>query len=214
MGSNEIQERMSADIKMKQIKKRRSTNIFKVALFMMRSGKSSRKTAVPADVASKSLWRKLFGSTTTTLRLENGNKDGHSIPTAKAAAIVPEDDDDKKQLPPIAASLAVVNVKPAVVAPDVKVVEKAIVPHLENSQSSPSYASSSCGSEASRYASAMNLRDLDACDEEDEKKNDNAADDDDDDDCEFDDSAGDSMIDVKAEMFIAQFYEQMRLQNT
>jgi len=61
-------------------------------------------------------------------------------------------------------------------------------------------ASSSSGSEESigRYMSAVNLRDLDRGEDEDDEA--------------CNDQGGDEMIDFKAEVFIAQFYEQMRLQ--
>lgn len=62
--------------------------------------------------------------------------------------------------------------------------------------------SSSCGT-MSQYASALNLRDLDNCDDEEE-----------DPDEVFDAITGDEMIDAKAEEFIAQFYKQIQLQNT
>lgn len=62
---------------------------------------------------------------------------------------------------------------------------------------SPCFSSSS-GDSMSRYASAQNLQELDR-----EGGGGN------DDDCDY---GGDEMIDAKAEVFIAQFYEQMRLQ--
>lgn len=60
---------------------------------------------------------------------------------------------------------------------------------------SPGGAMSSSSSEdsMSRYASAVNLQELDPTNEEDE-------------------NAGDDMIDAKAEEFIAQFYKQIKLQ--
>ncbi|KAJ9187838.1 hypothetical protein P3X46_003253 [Hevea brasiliensis] len=69
---------------------------------------------------------------------------------------------------------------------------------------SPAYASaasSSCG--MSQYASATNLQELDQVDECEENEEENGL---------YDDTGGDEMIDVKAEQFIAQFYQQMRLQ--
>ncbi|XP_059436218.1 uncharacterized protein LOC132169155 [Corylus avellana] len=69
---------------------------------------------------------------------------------------------------------------------------------------SQSGASSSSCSEASvsRYASAANLAELDRSED----------DDDDDHEAYRDCSGGDEMIDVKADVFIARFYEQMKLQ--
>ncbi|KAL9669813.1 hypothetical protein QQ045_007362 [Rhodiola kirilowii] len=190
---------LPTDAKMKQIKMRRTTNIFKVALFMLRRGKKSSKSSMHTDVASKGLWRKLLGAT-RPLHLEDKKSSSPSAPhpaATKAATIVPEDDQ-----PPQPAPLALINVEPAFITVEE---EKTIVPlPRDNPQGSPSSASTSSGCEESRYASALNLRELDICDEEDDEEED----------CQFDDSAGDSMIDVKAEMFIAQFYEQMRLQNS
>ncbi|KAK2649591.1 hypothetical protein Ddye_017080 [Dipteronia dyeriana] len=53
----------------------------------------------------------------------------------------------------------------------------------------------------SQYASALNLQELDVCTEDEEE-----------DDMHYDEDGGDEMIDTKAEQFINNFYEQMRLQ--
>ena len=64
-------------------------------------------------------------------------------------------------------------------------------------------ASASASSETmSQYASASNLQDLDEQEE-----------DEDDPDKVFDAIGADDMIDAKAELFILQFYQQMRRQN-
>lgn len=55
----------------------------------------------------------------------------------------------------------------------------------------------------SRYASATNLRDLDPNSDDHETEYNQI---------NYDENGGDEMIDAKAEEFIAQFYEQMRLQ--
>lgn len=68
------------------------------------------------------------------------------------------------------------------------------------SSPAPSYMSST--GTMSRYASAVNLQELDVCDSEKEEDPDEV----------FDAITGDDMIDVKAEEFINQFYQQMRLQ--
>ncbi|CAK9183081.1 unnamed protein product [Ilex paraguariensis] len=65
---------------------------------------------------------------------------------------------------------------------------------------SPSVYSVS-GDTVSQYASANNLQELDDDDEEDDP------------DQVFDTIGADEMIDTKAESFIAQFYQQMRIQN-
>lgn len=61
-----------------------------------------------------------------------------------------------------------------------------------------SMASSSSVDGMSQYASALNLQELDTSEESTGEYNDNG---------------GDEMIDVKAEEFINQFYEDMRIQN-
>ncbi|RAL42070.1 unnamed protein product [Cuscuta campestris] len=63
---------------------------------------------------------------------------------------------------------------------------------------SPSHVSSCGSSTMSRYASATNLQDLDAAGSDPDEV--------------FDAIEGDEMIDVKAEEFIARFYQQMKLQ--
>ncbi|KAH0641214.1 hypothetical protein KY285_037800 [Solanum tuberosum] len=68
---------------------------------------------------------------------------------------------------------------------------------------SPTPSTSSIGT-MSQYASANNLQDLYNDDDEEEEEEDP--------DQVFDAIGGDDMIDAKAENFIAQFYEQMRLQ--
>ncbi|GAB4830552.1 hypothetical protein Ancab_020316 [Ancistrocladus abbreviatus] len=66
-------------------------------------------------------------------------------------------------------------------------------------------SSSTAGDQMSRYASAMNLQELDVDD-------DNVYNEESDNDAYYDGIEGDKMIDVKAEQFIAQFYQQMKLQ--
>lgn len=76
---------------------------------------------------------------------------------------------------------------------------------VQSSVSQSGVSSSSCSeASVSRYASVANLEELDRSEDDD---------DDDDDDAAYNDcDGGDEMIDVKADMFIARFYEQMRLQ--
>ncbi|XP_038906029.1 uncharacterized protein LOC120091932 [Benincasa hispida] len=67
-------------------------------------------------------------------------------------------------------------------------------------------SSSSVDGMSSRYASAINLHELDQNDQDDENENSGKV---------YANMKGeDEMIDVKAEMFIAQFYVQMRLQRS
>jgi hypothetical protein len=83
-------------------------------------------------------------------------------------------------------------------------VSSPLVEHYEDVLPSPTASSSSSSDDSmSRYASAVNLPELD------KSNNDDDDDDDDEDDASY---GGDEMIDVKAEEFIAHFYEQMKLQ--
>ncbi|GAB4841741.1 hypothetical protein Ancab_022463 [Ancistrocladus abbreviatus] len=78
-----------------------------------------------------------------------------------------------------------------------------VAPNTPFHESSSAY-SSAVSDQMSRYASAMNLQELDddgGCDEETDN------------DGYYDGIEGDEMIDAKAEEFIAQFYQQMRLQH-
>ncbi|KAF5745902.1 hypothetical protein HS088_TW06G00067 [Tripterygium wilfordii] len=81
-------------------------------------------------------------------------------------------------------------------------IEEAFTPPL--SPAIPSSSSSVDGG-MSQYASAVNLQELDRCDEDDEGEDDEEE--------VYADGLGDAMIDEKAEEFIAHFYEVMRLQN-
>ncbi|KAI4387238.1 hypothetical protein MLD38_005083 [Melastoma candidum] len=67
---------------------------------------------------------------------------------------------------------------------------------------SPDFSSSASEGTMSRYASAINLRELGETDDNDNKEGNGR-----------DDDGGDKMIDLKAEDFIARFYEEMRIQN-
>lgn len=82
-----------------------------------------------------------------------------------------------------------------------------VLPPPQSPHPSCSSGASSCDDSMSRYASAVNLQELldrgydnDEEDEEDEENVHEGG------------NGGDEMIDTKAEEFIAQFYEQMRLQ--
>ncbi|KAJ6674982.1 COTTON FIBER PROTEIN [Salix viminalis] len=66
----------------------------------------------------------------------------------------------------------------------------------------PKSTAGSSSGQTSQYASAQNLQELD--DQRDE---------DDEDDSYYDDKYGDEMIDMKAEEFIAKFYDQMKFQH-
>ncbi|KAF2304753.1 hypothetical protein GH714_037831 [Hevea brasiliensis] len=77
-------------------------------------------------------------------------------------------------------------------------------PEVYKAPISPAYTSATSSSNGmSQYESATSLQELDQLDKSEENDEDNG----------FDNKGGDEMIDVKAEQFIAQFYQQMRLQN-
>ncbi|KAK3194218.1 hypothetical protein Dsin_025528 [Dipteronia sinensis] len=90
---------------------------------------------------------------------------------------------------------------PAPVTPMIEHYEDVFSPKFIASPSTP--CSSVDG--MSQYASALNLQELDVCTEDEEENEDE-------DDMHYDEDGGDEMIDTKAEEFINNFYEQMRLQ--
>lgn len=94
------------------------------------------------------------------------------------------------------------------------VAEVVVVPPEETSPAyNPKYAASTCSSSSgggmSRYDSAQSLYDLDDHDDDDDHEEGMM----DDGDAYYDGLEGDEMIDAKADMFIAKFYQQMRLQH-
>ncbi|MCH94747.1 hypothetical protein A2U01_0015712 [Trifolium medium] len=158
---------------------KRSKNIFKVALLMMRGhSRKSTKAVFPVEDESKSIWRKIVGSmrpmhlqsNQSPPRIINGENNLKKVVIEKNnnVDIQGEDGFDYER-------------------------ESSLSP----SPDSRRYASAT----NSLYASAVGLNEMVEEEKEEEIVNkDNIGDD------------GDDMIDAKAEEFIAQFYQEMRLQ--
>ncbi|EXB95705.1 hypothetical protein L484_007455 [Morus notabilis] len=177
-------------------KRRGAMQLIKVALFMLRrrSGKANSVNVV----ASRGMWNRLVGSI-RPLHLQNNGSPRQNSSHNPKNSIIPEVQDQRND---------------DVISNITSILQQPMSPAASSSYSSSassghdgmsSYASvGNLQDLESRYTSAVNLRDLDSsCEEEEEERE-----------CgyRYDENGGDEMIDVKAEEFIAQFYEQMRLQ--
>ncbi|GAV57020.1 DUF761 domain-containing protein [Cephalotus follicularis] len=156
-------------------RKRGPMQFVRVALYMLRkkSGKSSK--SIHVDVAANDILKNLVGSM-RPLHLQSDQ----SPPTCiEPVAVAPK--------------------------PEPEIIEEVFTPPMSpcvsNETSSSSVASSV--DSMSRYASAVNLEDLDKNNDSDDEEEEGHV---------YGNNGGDEMIDVKAEEFIARFYEQMRLQ--
>ncbi|XP_023004875.1 uncharacterized protein LOC111498054 [Cucurbita maxima] len=146
--------------------------IFKVALLMLR--RRSNKSKATVDTGSdKSVWRQLVGSM-RPLHVQ-GNE---SPPTISLPPLKP-----KKNLEELPTTCS-------------------LSPSSPSSLLSFTRTSRSSSFGTSKYASAINLQELEGRNDDDNDKN-----------VIEDDNGGDEMIDAKAEEFITQFYEQMRRQH-
>ncbi|KAI3980684.1 hypothetical protein MKX01_025249 [Papaver californicum] len=165
-------------------KKRSRFQMLKVALFMIRGQSNKKSKPVHVDVASKGIWKKLVGA------MRPLHHQGLFNQNSPPPLITGSSDD-------------------ATILPDVVVIDDNSPPHdgvfsppILSPQvyhpDTPS-SSSSVADSMSRYASAQDLQELDK----------NGESNNGDDEYFF---GGDEYIDAKAEEFIAQFYEQMRLQ--
>lgn len=86
-------------------------------------------------------------------------------------------------------------------APVIEQFEEVFTPN----EASPSTTPCSSVDGMSQYSSALNLQELDVCTEEENEEEDNVY-------MHYDEDVGDEMIDAKAEEFISNFYEQMKIQ--
>lgn len=152
---------------------------------MMRSQKSR---VVPVDEESKSVWRKLVGSM-RPLHLQSNNS-----PPAQ-----PKNNSNRK--------LKKMVTMPCKSAANYSLSEDGFEYAASDFTNSPSPLHR-------RYASAIGLSEMVPEDEENEKEEYNVIAENENEEEESDegDGNGDDMIDAKAEDFIAQFYQQMRLQ--
>ncbi|KAK9983841.1 hypothetical protein SO802_033366 [Lithocarpus litseifolius] len=159
------------NIKTKQVsdyekKKRGPMHLVKVALFMIRTHKSNKPKPLPMDVAPSKDSWKGLVASMRPLHLQS----------------------DQSSPPPSIVEAP----KPIVTSPMVEYFEDLHSPTYQSGASS----SSSSEDGMSRYASAVNLQELNKDNDENDE----------------DEDGGDEMIDAKAEEFIAQFYQQMKLQ--
>ncbi|GAU31655.1 hypothetical protein TSUD_38520 [Trifolium subterraneum] len=161
---------------------KRSKNIFKVALLMMRgNSRKSTKAVFPVDDESKSIWRKVVGSM----------RPMHLQSDQSPPQIINGENNLKKMI------IEKNNINVDIQGEDGFNCESES--SLPQSPDSSRYASTT----NSLYASAIGLNEMVEEEKEEEIVNneDTIIGDD-----------GDDMIDAKAEEFIAQFYQEMRLQ--
>ncbi|KAI4341666.1 hypothetical protein MLD38_026360 [Melastoma candidum] len=159
-------------------KKRGGISLLRAAMHMLHRRPSGKKLKKPiyAEVASAEVLNKVVGS----MRPLHAQGD-ESPPNSAAPVIVMSSfHSPTEQFEDVPQSPASVIVPP-----------------------SPDHSSTTSEGGTSRYASALNLQELDAAgDEENENKEGGE-----------DNRGGDEMIDLKADEFIARFYQQMRIQN-
>ncbi|KAI4301471.1 hypothetical protein L6164_034749 [Bauhinia variegata] len=163
-------------------------HFLKVAFFLMRRRSVKQKALAVEKDGSKSIWRKLVGSM-RPLHLQSNQSPPPTLESrlpAVAEAEAPPTSENKIN------DFHSDKASPSVFGSPVDGEEY-------ESQDSPSVHDET----ESRYASALALNELVDQSEENEQEE-----------CEgYVDEDGDVMIDAKAEQFIAQFYEQMRLQS-
>ncbi|CAO2826612.1 unnamed protein product [Amaranthus hypochondriacus] len=165
-------------------------NIFKVALYMLKNKKGNKKKQLPSSIS---------GVTNATLT----NLVGTIRPLHYQSSI-----GGMSPPPPLdQAGWKVTKVIQGTPANEA----------FEASPYHPKYASSlssssSSGRGMSSYASAQSLYDLDDHNHDDDEMG-KIDDEDEDEDAYYDGLEGDEMIDFKADVFIAKFYQQMRLQD-
>lgn len=163
-------------------KKRSRFQMLKVALFMLRGQSNKKSKPVHVDVASKGIWKKLVCAMRPLHH--QGLSNQNSPPP-----LITGSNDEATILP---------NVENDNLPPHDGVFSPPMLSPRVYHPDTPS-SSSSVADSMSRYASAQDLQELDK----------NGESNNDDDEYFF---GGDEYIDAKAEEFIAQFYEQMRLQ--
>lgn len=161
-------------------KKRGGNQILQAAMFLLRRRPSKKNLKAPSveRVASKNAWKRLVGSM-RPLHLQDNPSSPRSPPVFEIAA----------PSTPTGSEAGYEDVLPPPMSPA----------HATDFMS----RSSSEDSMQSRYASAVNLQELDRSEQDDDKSKDKGTD-------VYD--GEDEHIDAKAEEFIAQFYHQMNLQ--
>ncbi|PON72428.1 cotton fiber protein [Trema orientale] len=169
-------------------KRRGAAHLIKVALYMIRrrSGKSKS-----VDMASGGMWNRLVGSMRPLHHLHS-----HSSPSLLALKNEPHDHDH---------DVIIRSVQEAPMSPGASSITTSSSSDQDRMSRYASAANLQELDTESRYASAVNLRDLDHETDESESEDHHQT-------SSYDENGGDEMIDAKAEEFIAQFYEQIRLQ--
>uniref|UniRef100_A0A7N0SZ60 Uncharacterized protein n=1 Tax=Kalanchoe fedtschenkoi TaxID=63787 RepID=A0A7N0SZ60_KALFE len=167
----------------KRSKRGGQTNVWKAALLFFLGRRKATKAIQAQVVSDANNWTMLVGCM-RPMNLQ-GNESTLMLPDASSTEVMNEEVSVKE--------MTVVG-KQHEEEEDVNKFQAVITPLSPSSSSSLSECSDS------RYASALNLQELDKSGSNDDDESE-----------EFDDTQGDAMIDMKAEMFIAQFYAQMRI---
>ncbi|KAG7025579.1 hypothetical protein SDJN02_12076, partial [Cucurbita argyrosperma subsp. argyrosperma] len=154
--------------------KKKSGGVMKIfkVALFMLRRRSNKSKATVDTGSDKSVWRRLVGSM-RPLHVQGNESPPMSLPPLKS----------KKNLEELPTTWS-------------------LSPSSPSSSLSFTRTSRSSSFGTSKYASAINLQELDGRNDDDNDKN-----------VIEDNNGGDEMIDAKAEEFIAQFYEQMRLQH-
>lgn len=155
-------------------------------MFMLRRGSNKKSKSVHLEVASKGIWKKVVGAMRPLHQIPNQNSPPPSIDLPAGTPTNPKGIDSFHSFHDE-------------LAPPMSPMSPQVHPDT------PSSSSSSSVDSMSRYASAQNLQELDRSEES------NGCDIVIEDDADYF-YGGDALIDAKADEFIAQFYEQMRLQ--
>lgn len=160
-------------------------HLLKVVLYMLRP-KSSKSKSFQNTAVSSFSWKGLVGSM-RPMHLQSNQSPPPSMEAKPAIMLEPQ-------------SMPVGEQNEEAVNPPLST--QAFV-SIQSPASSISACSSEIDSDLSQYESPLNqeIHIIKPCGEITE------------DECCYDEDAGDEMIDAKAEEFIAQFYEQIRLQN-
>ncbi|KAK6788446.1 hypothetical protein RDI58_016971 [Solanum bulbocastanum] len=162
---------------------------FKAAMFLLRHRTKGKQKAAQV-ITQQGDWKKLVGSMRLFHLQDNNNNNNNNnntlyCATSPSAARQYASADDLKSLDQLDSMS-----------------QYASANDLKSLDALASASASASSGTMSQYASANNLQDLDEQEEEE-----------DDPDKVFDAIGADDMIDAKAELFILQFYQQMRRQN-
>ncbi|KAI4319383.1 hypothetical protein MLD38_032984 [Melastoma candidum] len=158
-------------------KKRGGISLLRAAMHMLRRRPSGKKSKEPmyAEVATAQMLNKVVGSM-RLLHAQSDESPSSGVAPVFAVSSFPSPTEQFEDVPQSPTSVTV--------------------------PPSPDHSSTTSNG-TSRYASALNLRDLDTAGDEENKNKENGE----------DNGGSDEMIDLKADEFIARFYQQMWIQN-